>query len=83
LLVQLGPDLETTDDGKIVLNVSIVQGRWKNITHPSAAIPWVTFGLGMCGHTNCSINFSLTLIGRSEALFLEHAPGHVSKHQTV
>jgi hypothetical protein len=27
LLVQLGPDLETTDDGKIVLNVSIVQGR--------------------------------------------------------
>jgi hypothetical protein len=26
LLVQLGPDLEATDDGKIILNVSIVQG---------------------------------------------------------
>jgi hypothetical protein len=53
------------------------------MTHPSAAIPWVTFGLGMGGHTNCSFNFSLTFIGRFEALFLEHAPRHVSKHQTV
>jgi hypothetical protein len=28
LLVQLGPDLESTDDGKIVLNVSRVYGSW-------------------------------------------------------
>jgi hypothetical protein len=83
LLVQLGPDLETTNDGKIVLNVSTAEGPWLNVTHPSAAIPWVTLVWAQVVIPIVHSTFHWHSVADMRLVLLENALGHVSKYQII